>query len=159
MVRSDLLITETWHMLLLLMRMVCLANKLDGKLLKGRGLVLLRLRVWCHNLQQVPSRVCGHHKSGSVHCWVCMWTVRLYTPEQAYSEKKKKKTTTLVALPCVCFVKSNCGPRCQMKDLLCGWWFPVRVEVVAGDGALETSLPRPRQERRFWCCSHGLCEI
>ena len=31
-----------------------------------------------------------------------------------------KKTTMLVALPCVCFVKSNCGPRCQMKDLLCG---------------------------------------
>ena len=107
-------------MLLLLIRTVCLANKLDGKFLKGRRLVLLHLRVGVTAyIQQVPRRVCGHHKSVSVHCRVCMRTVRPYTPEQAYSEKEEKKKT-LVALPCVCFVKFNCGPRCLMKDLLCG---------------------------------------
>ena len=105
-------------MLLLLIRRVCLANKLDGKFPEGGRLALLHLRVGVTAyIQQAPRRVCGHHKSVSVTAESACGPSD-HTPQNRLILEKKKKA--LVALPCVCFVKFNCGPRCLMKDLLCG---------------------------------------
>ena len=89
-------------MLLLLIRRVCLANKLDGKFLEGGRLALLHLRVGVTAyIQQAPRRVCGHHKSVGVTAESACGPSD-HTPQNRLILEKKKKGACCFAMCMFC---------------------------------------------------------